>query len=47
MKNNKMKFEDFATDVLTKTQQKAVRGGDETPIDPKNDPSKGGNNGNG
>lgn len=42
-----MTFEDFAADKLTTTQQKAVRGGDEAPIDPKNDPTKGGSTGNG
>lgn len=50
MTTNKMKFDNFQNEKLSKTQQKTVRGGDTVgvdPTDPKYDPTKGGSTGNG
>ncbi|WP_264552643.1 rSAM-modified peptide [Flavobacterium sp. N2038] len=50
MTTNKMKFDNFQAEKLSKTQQKTVRGGDTVgvdPTDPKYDPTKGGGTGNG
>ncbi|MBS7254949.1 rSAM-modified peptide [Flavobacterium branchiicola] len=50
MTTNKMTFDNFQAEKLTKTQQKTVRGGDTVvvdPTDPKYDPTKGGGAGNG
>ncbi len=43
MKNQKLNFEDFENEKLSKNQQKTVRGGDDEPIDP----GKGNGKGNG
>ncbi|MFG4000965.1 rSAM-modified peptide [Flavobacterium aquidurense] len=42
MKNNKLNFEDFQIEKLSKKQQKTVLGGDE-PIDPSKGTGKGAN----
>ncbi|WP_128414676.1 rSAM-modified peptide [Flavobacterium sp. Root901] len=47
MANNKLKFEDFQEEKLTKNQQKMVRGGDDLTTPPPVDPGKKDNNGNG
>lgn len=43
MANQKLKFEDFEDEKLSKNQQKTVRGGDGE--DPENDPGKNGKGG--
>ena len=46
MSNQKLKFEDFQVEKLSKTHQKAIRGGDGPDLDiippPPVDPGKGG-----
>ena len=34
MKNSKLAFKDFQIDTLSKEEQKIIRGGDDTTIDP-------------
>ncbi|MBF4515062.1 rSAM-modified peptide [Flavobacterium sp. ANB] len=46
MAGKNLKFESFKIEMLSKSQQKTVRGGDD-PIDPPKDPNKGGIGGNG
>jgi hypothetical protein len=47
MANQKLKFEDFEAEKLSKNQQKTVRGGDGEDIDPSSGKNggMGGNNG--
>ncbi|MCV2485883.1 rSAM-modified peptide [Flavobacterium sp. SH_e] len=47
MKTNLLKITDFEIEKLNKEAQKAVRGGDDEPVDPKNNPAKGSGNGSG
>jgi hypothetical protein len=46
MANQKLKFEDFEAEKLSKNQQKTVRGGDDEPI-PTDGTGRGGKGGNG
>ncbi len=47
MANNTLKFEDFEAEILTKNEQKVVRGGGDGDTDPPNEPGRTGKGGNG
>ncbi|URM38106.1 rSAM-modified peptide [Flavobacterium anhuiense] len=42
MKNKTLTLADFEKEAVTKKQQKAIRGGDDYPTEPINEPKNGG-----
>ena len=46
MKNSELTLKDFQLETISRKELKTITGGDEPPIDPKNDPGKVGGGGN-